>query len=279
MNNRSIHLALPPTPQIEPIAKIESINSIENAKLAINILSGTRSHPLSICIDTYSRAISPPNGSYLTLEAEALPSPEDFEALLSWGHSVLMQRYIDKVKQIKVTKTAEANAPIKQNIEDKLRWLRSIQNKQTMPVFPNLPRIHTEYLSALAEMENKGITPQNCILSIPDGWVMGCPNNYWQILLLHSICTIDNPLVDVTFYSKHLKQRYGIDVIEPVRTLLFQKKALYSLGRKIPEIPNSYKVLSHYFKHLVRHNVLARYHRGEYEKVIPFGPAYLRYQA
>lgn len=205
--------------------------------------------------------------------------PHQIEALLFWGRSRRMEQYERKVKEIKKHKKLEADTPIIRDIEKRVALLRDIQRGDAMPRFPNLKRIEANYLAARQDMLSKGLTPERCLKKIPDGWVMGCPNDYWQTLVLYAICTINHDFIRVPFLADYLKSKHGIDTIEPARFLTLHSAALANLEYSGTAVPNSYSMLSQYLNHLVEHRVLSKGRGGEYKKRAPYGKAYRKLTA
>lgn len=185
INNKQVPVALPPPPQIEKQFGVGSVGPVEQSVIQINLMMNGGTFPLPICIDTPSGSIpGKPDGSFLILKVDSLPMPHQIEALLFWGRSRRMEQYERKVKEIKKHKKLEADTPIIRDIEKRVALLRDIQRGDAMPRFPNLKRIEANYLAARQDMLSKGLTPERCLKKIPDGWVMGCPNDYWQTLVL-----------------------------------------------------------------------------------------------
>lgn len=274
IDGKSRRISLPTPPNLSQAYPINSVDDISKAVLTINIDHGRTTHSLPITINLPSTKVSVPAGSYLELKADKLPTPEEIESLLTWKKSVRIDRYIKQVKRIKEDKKNEFDTPIKAKVQKDMEWLRSIKRYEIQPVFPNLNRIHRDYIKAKEELTRKGFQVDVYTINLTDGWIFGCPNEYWQIILIRTICLIDNDSVDVKYYSKNLNEHHGISTIEPVRSLTFIPTTLQNMKYDTDDIPNTFKVLNQFFKHLESIGLLKWKWPRSYQKLIPFGAEY-----
>ncbi len=185
-----------------------------------------------------------------------------------------MDEHISTVRYIKQQALKAANNKIKQDLQHRIEWFNDILDGTKQPEFHNIDRIQQDYNQALIELTHKGIPAKQWTKNYKDGWIFGCPNEYWQILLIRTICLVNNDGVNTKYYADRLKKHHGVDAIEPIRTLTFRKSIMHKVGFDPDLVPSTYKILWDFFLHLEGLNVLKKSGRGQFRKLIPFGHSY-----
>jgi len=127
---------------------------------------------------------------------------------------------------------------------------------------------------AREELIGKGIPLTGLLKDFSDGWIFGCPSKYWQTLLIRMMCLVNNNRVTVKYYAQQLKEYHGLETVEPVRTLNFNKNGLKLINQQPTYLPNTYKLLWDFFIHLEQKQVLQRTGDREFSKLLPCGYKY-----
>lgn len=235
---------------------------------------GMRQFRLQISIQLPRARSRTLKGTHLQLDTEELPEPETLEQKLVWGKSTTMEEHISAMRPARQHALKAANDKIRNDLQQRIEWFNNISSEAKQPLFVNVERIQRDHNQALLELTNKGIPAHQWTKNYRDGWIFGCPNEYWQILLIRMICFINNNGVNVEYDAGELKKHHGIDAIEPVRTLNFRKDILHRLNFDPDLVPSTFKILWDFFRQLEHHNVLKRSGRGQFAKLIPYGHAY-----
>ena len=273
-SGRPVRPQLPLMPQLPTQFQVCDIADLNKAILTMMCSDGMRKFRLRISIQLPEARVPSLKETHLLLDVEALPAPETLEQELIWGRSALMEEHIAAVRSARQHALKGANDKIRNDVQQRIEWFNDIRSGAKQPIFANIDRIQHDHNQALLELNNKGIPAHQWTKNYKDGWVFGCPNEYWQILLIRMICFVNNDGVNVKYYAGELKKHHGIDAIEPVRTLNFRKEVLHRLNFDPDLVPSTYKILWDFFQHLEQQSVLKKSGRGQFAKLIPYGRAY-----
>ncbi|GAA0695345.1 hypothetical protein GCM10009104_23810 [Marinobacterium maritimum] len=271
---KPIRLRIPVMPNLPTELQVRDVADLDKAILTMMCSDGIHQFRLHISIQLPGARPRILKETHLKVDTEELPEPTTLEQHLAWGKSTTMDKYISTVRSARQHALKEANDKIRNDLQQRIEWFNDIRSGAQQPVFVNLERIQRDYNQALLELVNKGIPVHQWTKNYREGWIFGCPNEYWQILLIRMICSVNNDGVNVKYYASELRKRHGIDAIEPVRTLTFQKDVLYRLNFDPELVPSTFKILWDFFQHLEQHNVLKKSGRGQFTKLIPYGHAY-----
>lgn len=273
-SGRPVRLQLPEMPKLPTQLQVWDIAELNKAILTMMCSDGMRQFRLQISIQLPRARSRSLKDTHLQLDTEELPEPATLEQKLVWGKSTTMEEHISTVRSARQRALKESNDKIRNDLQQRIEWFNDIRGGAKQPIFVNIERIQRDHNQALLELTNKGIPAHQWTKNYRDGWIFGCPNEYWQILLIRMICFVNNDGVNVKYYAGELRKHHGIDAIEPVRTLTFRKDVLHRLNFDPDLVPSTFKILWDFFQHLEHHNVLKKSGRGQFEKLIPYGHAY-----
>ncbi|MCK7458804.1 competence protein CoiA family protein [Idiomarina aminovorans] len=255
----------PGAPTIGGAFELQGISEITDSRFDLILSYKGATYKLPIALQVGGSPVGDLGKSYLTLNEVSLPDPRVFVARLRWGRSDRAEKYIKKVLSAQEAMRATKGAQIKRDITNKLKQFGQLRMNPHMAKCPNLAAIEKHYEQFIEELGWLNIDALRYTCDINDGWIFGCPQRYWQVISLRSICYLNSNGIGVPFLSKQLKRNFGIDVIEPVRSLQFM-----DTGKAVP---NGWGILNSYLQFLDSCNILKRGYK-EFEKTIIHGSNY-----
>lgn len=264
-----------PPPQIGGNFLFFNLRPPQNAVMMLDLIWNNKVIYLPILVSIGDVNPEKLEGSHLVLKSNSLPPTNEVENLLQWGKSILAEKYIDEITKIRRCLLLERNNHIEKLIQHKYSELESVRSATRKPLAKNINNIELDYRRAKISLTEKGFSISDITTEIADGWIFGCPENYWQILLFQSLCIVDNKTVSVSFYNSCLEKYHQLQAIEPVKSLNFLNPTIQSLGYEY-DVPSSYGVIQNFFTHLVRKAYLKHSYRGTFEKAFSFGKVYKR---
>ena len=268
---------LPNPPNLKQQLEFISVHPITSGIMKVETVQGSNVYPLPIVFDSHENDVKTPQGSFLTLSYDqALPDPDKFEVFLQWGHSDKAERYLKKVTAEKQKVKQRKDKEVENRIRVKYRQYQNIIQTKDYPISAHIEKIARDYEISCKDLSYKGLNSLPYMIDLSDGWIFGCPQEYWQTLLLRAFCVVDNESVTVKYYAKSLKDYHGIDTVDPVKTLGFGRKALEQLKIPTDAIPTAFGVLNSYFHKLREKGLLIYAGRGQYKKSMPYGETYKR---
>ncbi|TDP30773.1 hypothetical protein DEU29_11556 [Idiomarina aquatica] len=255
----------PQAPIIGGEFDLHGVSEIADSRFDLVLGYNGKTYRLPVALQIGEGPVKDLGKSYLALNDVSLPDPRVFVARLRWGRSERAEQHIKEVKNAQELVRFTKGAQIKRDITNKLKRFEQLQINPDMARSPNLATIEKYYDQFVEELGWLNIDALRYTCEINGGWIFGCPQRYWQVIALRSICYLSGKGIAVPILSQQLKRSFGIDVIEPVRSLQFM-----DTGKAVP---NGWGVLNSYLKFLDRCNVLRRGYK-EFEKIIIHGSDY-----
>lgn len=267
-------------PQIRPVTEFVEVAGVRKNIMNIKVRWKSTYWELPIVIERIGSQKAKLSKSYLRYYCDAgLPAPEDFEKFMVWGRSELAERYLSWLHDERRKIVDRETPPLEARVSALYNEYNTILKSRSYPLSSDLSSIRRIYETARDEMSAKGIPVEYFIVNHHGDWIFGCPHEYWQTILVRTLCLVNSPDVNVQFYAKTLKKFSLLEAVEPLRSLSFNRKLADRMGLPIDAIPTVYGVLADYFSELHRLGLLRRNGRGRYAKLIAFGEDYRQLQA
>jgi len=267
-------VSIRPPPSVGGDVKLVSVGPVHGGRMILEVMVKNKVFPLPIALNSEisCKDISP---YYLHASCESeLPEPDRFENKLRWGCSVTAEKYIRSLEKLKDKEREKIDIAIEKRLRVKYDEVEALLSGEKSYPVRNLESIFCEVNIADNEFSSKGIDVSPYFGDLPGGWIFGCPQKSWQVLLLRAIFIVDWDIVTIKDYAKYLKENYDLEAVEPFKSLGFERATLERLDMSISDFPNTYKVLSDYFKWLEARGFLKYIGRGSYKKLMPFGAVY-----
>lgn len=252
-------------PTIGGVLELHDVSALVDSRFDLQLGYNGKRYSLPVVLNIGQGPKENLSKSYLVLNDVSLPEPHIFFAKLRWGRSQKAEAYIESVRQARSNVIASHEHRIEHRIRNLVNQYETARSNPGLVQSPNINQIERYYQQYTEELGRLSINALRYTTSIEDGWIFGCPQEYWQVIALRTICYVDNGSVGVPFLSDYLKRNYNIAAI----SLIHQLRVLDTGIRA----PNGWRVLNAYLQYLDRCNVLSGQYK-EFRKIIIYGAEY-----